>query len=311
MGEPGRSGQDIANQDAAAQSLSVAQKAHAAGELEKALKFARKSCSLYDTVAARQLLGKLETPAEAPAPAEPAAPATEPNSEPTGAAEEPAAPPSAGAAPAPTEAADPGAVVVARVLAANTFYEVFDLPNKTPDQVIRKAYRKLAASLHPDKNTAARAEEAFKKVGEALQTLTDPVKRYHYDQSLLRPHGLNMTGLGKPMGPRGAAAAPSAGGAARPNQQSQWMPMGQPHPQALPAHVPSHSLFQLYCHTCNALLQAGRRPSRPGPRPPLLLGVALRAAGPWSPPLFSRARRLRPASALEAPRRVPCAAVGR
>ena len=37
-----------ANQDAALQSLSVAQKALVAGELEKALKFARKSVSLYE-----------------------------------------------------------------------------------------------------------------------------------------------------------------------------------------------------------------------------------------------------------------------
>ena len=49
-----------ANQDAALQSLSVAQRALGAGELEKALKFARKSVSLYDTLVGRQLLAKLE-----------------------------------------------------------------------------------------------------------------------------------------------------------------------------------------------------------------------------------------------------------
>ena len=155
--------------------------------------------------------------------------------------------------------------VVARVLAASTFYEVFGLPNKTPEAVVRKTYRRLAASLHPDKNTAPRAEEAFKRVGEALQTLVDPVKRFHYDRSLLQPQGQ----LGRSMGPRqstppaAGAAGRGAGGAgaapprpSRASQQSQWMPMGQPHPQALPAHVPPHSLFQLYCHACNALLQA-------------------------------------------------------
>ena len=71
--------------------------------------------------------------------------------------------------------------MVARVLAANTFYEVFDLPNKTPDQVIRKAYRKLAASLHPDKNTAPGAEDAFKKVNKAWDVLSDGNKRATYD----------------------------------------------------------------------------------------------------------------------------------
>ena len=44
--------------------------------------------------------------------------------------------------------------MVARVLAASTFYDVFGLPNKAPEAAVRKTYRRLAASLHPDRNTA-------------------------------------------------------------------------------------------------------------------------------------------------------------
>ena len=152
-----------ANQDAALQSLSVAQRALGAGELEKALKFARKSVSLYDTLVGRQLLAKLEKPSEAaPQPAStaetPAAPAAAPAPAPAPAAA-PASSSPPPAAEAPSQAAEAGGsseaeAVVARVLAASTFYDVFGLPNKAPEAAVRKTYRRLAASLHPDRNTA-------------------------------------------------------------------------------------------------------------------------------------------------------------
>ena len=148
-----------ANQDAALQSLSVAQRALGAGELEKALKFARKSVSLYDTLVGRQLLAKLEKPAEAaPQPASTAEPPAAPAPAPAPAAA-PASSSPPPAAEAPSQAAEAGGsseaeAVVARVLAASTFYDVFGLPNKAPEAAVRKTYRRLAASLHPDRNTA-------------------------------------------------------------------------------------------------------------------------------------------------------------
>jgi curved DNA-binding protein len=51
----------------------------------------------------------------------------------------------------------------------------------TPEQ-IKVAYRKLARKYHPDVSKEKDAEEKFKDVSEAYETLKDPEKRAAYDQ---------------------------------------------------------------------------------------------------------------------------------
>ena len=68
-------------------------------------------------------------------------------------------------------------------MAKRDYYEVLGVGRNAGDEEIKKAYRKLALKLHPDKNAGDKsAEEKFKEIGEAYEALNDPQKRAAYDQ---------------------------------------------------------------------------------------------------------------------------------
>lgn len=61
------------------------------------------------------------------------------------------------------------------------YYEVLGLNrNASPDE-IKKAFRKLAFDLHPDRNKDPASEEKFKEISEAYAVLSDPEKKQKYD----------------------------------------------------------------------------------------------------------------------------------
>src|SRR5215218_7365560 len=79
------------------------------------------------------------------------------------------------------------------------YYKVLGVDRKASQEDIKKAYRKLARKYHPDTNKEAGAEDRFKQISEAYDTLSDPDKRKKYDRGA---------------SPVGGAAAGGAAGAA-------------------------------------------------------------------------------------------------
>ncbi|XP_015126298.1 dnaJ homolog subfamily B member 12 [Diachasma alloeum] len=70
---------------------------------------------------------------------------------------------------------------VKRIKKCKDYYEILGVTKEATDSEIKKAYKKLALQLHPDKNKAPGAAESFKAIGNAVAVLTDTEKRKQYD----------------------------------------------------------------------------------------------------------------------------------
>ncbi len=79
------------------------------------------------------------------------------------------------------------------------YYETLGVSKNASDKEIKKAYRRLASDLHPDKNPGNDvAEEKFKDISAAYDVLGDPDKRSEYDE--VRALGPMRGGGGGPGG---------------------------------------------------------------------------------------------------------------
>jgi molecular chaperone DnaJ len=88
------------------------------------------------------------------------------------------------------------------------FYAVLGVPSDASAADIKKAYRKLARTHHPDANPGDRsAEQRFKEVGEAYSVLSDTEQRQQYDaiRSMARGGARFTSGAGGPAGGAGGA----------------------------------------------------------------------------------------------------------
>jgi molecular chaperone DnaJ len=88
------------------------------------------------------------------------------------------------------------------------YYAELGVPKTATAAEIKKAYRKLARDLHPDKNPGNKqAEEKFKSVSEAYDVLADDSRRKEYDEA----RDLMASGAFRGFGGGGAPSAGAGG----------------------------------------------------------------------------------------------------
>ena len=86
-------------------------------------------------------------------------------------------------------------------------YSQLNVARSASEAEIKKAYRKLAKELHPDKNKDnPKATERFAKVTQAYDILTDKDKRAQYDRGEIDEDGNPKMPFGYGGGPRGGGA---------------------------------------------------------------------------------------------------------
>jgi len=84
-------------------------------------------------------------------------------------------------------------------VASKDYYGVLGVARDADDAELKKAYRNLARTFHPDKNPGdKKAEERFKEINEAYGVLSDPEKRAQYDRfgTVAGPGGFGDVGFG-------------------------------------------------------------------------------------------------------------------
>lgn len=62
------------------------------------------------------------------------------------------------------------------------FYAILGVSQTATPEEIKRAFKKLARELHPDRNPEPTAESRFKDVTEANEVLSDPERRREYDE---------------------------------------------------------------------------------------------------------------------------------
>lgn len=64
-----------------------------------------------------------------------------------------------------------------KIIQSNCYYQILGLETNCTDLQLKKAFKKKAILVHPDKNASPKATEAFKKVNAANNCLSDPRQR--------------------------------------------------------------------------------------------------------------------------------------
>ena len=162
------------NKDEAEKCIEVGLTALKQGDNCKAVKFFQKSIRLHPTVLAQQYLKVALTKPQTPIKQE-------------------AAQKTAPTIPSASKYTQDQENMCRQILQKKDFYDILGIGKNASQDEIKKSYRKLALKLHPDKNHAPSASEAFKKINKSFACLSDEIKRRTYDQTGQEEvHGIEM-----------------------------------------------------------------------------------------------------------------------
>lgn len=165
------------NKDEAYRCIDIAIHALSEGKLEKAEKFLLKAEKLYPSQRAKDILARVRS-----TPNNVRGGTSDPEPQNDG----PRKRKNSGGRNTEPEYTTEQLEAVRKLKKCKNYYEVLGVSKDATDSEIKKAYKKLALQLHPDKNKAPGAVEAFKALGNAAAILTEPEKRKAYDL-----HGMN------------------------------------------------------------------------------------------------------------------------
>ncbi|KAK7506214.1 hypothetical protein BaRGS_00002326 [Batillaria attramentaria] len=165
------------NKDESERCFSIAMRCIAAGDSEKAMRFLRKAERLFPSEKAKELLRKLaDSSSETPTTPTDGCDDGEVHKRRSRQASAETQESSVTA-----EYTEEQHIAVKRIRKCKDYYEVLDVKKDCTENDLKKAYRKLALQMHPDKNKAPGATEAFKAIGNAYAVLSDAEKRRKYD----------------------------------------------------------------------------------------------------------------------------------
>ena len=85
-------------------------------------------------------------------------------------------------APPPKPFTEEQAKIATDILNMKDYYSMLGVEKDVTEVLLKKSYKKTCLKVHPDKNSAPDADEAFKKINAAMACLSDPVKRRQYNQ---------------------------------------------------------------------------------------------------------------------------------
>lgn len=175
----------IANKDEGLRCLAIAQRSLESDDVEKAKRFAEKAFRLYPGEESKRMLNSVEDALRRGQTTRPASSNSDRGTSSSYTTEAPKVnsrqrntSQSGGSS---TGTAEQKALVKS-IRSKTCHYEVLSVSRTANDDDIKRSYRKLALKLHPDKNKAPGADEAFKMVSKAFSVLSSPDERAQYDR---------------------------------------------------------------------------------------------------------------------------------